>query len=184
MSRPRDAEDVKLIASAFSSDGGLIDKVIGELEECFGPTDWRSPGLLFDRTRYYEKEMGWPLSRRFVSFEKLIRPDEIVDVKLHTNTLEGRHLRDGNRMINIDPGYISLERLILPTGKNYTHRIYLSRGIYADLTLIFQRGGFRPLGWTYRDYAAPEVIAYFNDIRERYKKQIRGPGVRKSEPVP
>lgn len=183
MSRPREAEDVKLIASLFSPDSGLIEKVIAGLEECFGPTDWRSPGLFFDRTRYYEREMGWPLNRRFVSFSRLIRPEEIVAVKLYTNQVEGGYLREGNRLINIDPGYISLERLILATGKNYTHRIYLSKGIYADLTLVFQRGGFRPLEWTYRDYAAPEAIGYFNDIREKYKRQVRGPDSGALEPV-
>ena len=81
---------------------------------------------------------------------------------------------EGKRKINIDPGYVSLERLILVTGKNYTHRIYLSKGIFADLTLIFNKGSFRPLEWTFKDYASPEIISMLNDVRERYKKQLRG----------
>jgi len=174
MSNPCDADDVKLISSLFSSRQTLIDRVIGELEETFGPTDWISPELLFDRTKYYAKELGWPLYRRFISFQTLIQPDDIIEIKLATNEVEKRYLQDGKRQINIDPGYISLERLILATGKNYTHRIYLSKGIYADLSLIFHRGSYRRLEWTYRDYADPEVIDYFNDVRERYKKQIRG----------
>lgn len=174
MSEPRKAEDVKLISSLFSSKGSLIDDVIRELEEMFGPADWISPRLLFDRTKYYATEMGWPLHRRFISFKSLIRPDEIVEIKLATNKVEARYSQDGKRRINIDPGYISLERLVLATGKNYTHRIYLSKGIYADLTLIFHRGSFRTLDWTYRDYADPKVTDYFSDVRERYKAQIRG----------
>jgi hypothetical protein len=176
MSHPSEAEDVKLIASLFSPGEALIRTVIAELEGIFGPTDWVSEGLLFDRTRYYAREMGWPLYRRFVAFKDLIRPDTIVDLKLKTNALEERYLQDGKRQINIDPGYISLERLVLATGKNYTHRIYLSQGIYADLTLIFHRGTFRALEWTYRDYAAPEVINCFNEIRQRYKDELRGVG--------
>ncbi len=78
------------------------------------------------------------------------------------------------RRVNIDPGYIALERLVLATGKNYTHRIYLSKGIYADLTLVFHQGSFQTLAWTYRDYADTVVIGYFNEIRERYKNQLRG----------
>ena len=174
MSEPRQAEDVKLISSLFSSQASLINNVISELEEIFGPADWRSPELLFDRTTYYAKEMGWPLHRRFISFKRLIRPEEIVEIKLATNKVEARHSQEGKRRINIDPGYISLERLVLATGKNYTHRIYLGKGIYADLTLIFHQGCFRALGWTYKDYADPNIMNYFRDVRERYKVQIRG----------
>jgi hypothetical protein len=174
MSNPSDAEDVKLIASLFSSQANLIDRVILEMEGLFGPTDWISPAFFFDRTKYYEKEMGWPLHRRFISFKALVRPQDIVEIKLKTNILEKKESQGGKREINIDPGYVALERLVLATGKNYTHRIYLSKGIYADLTLIFQRGSFGPLAWTYKDYGDPESIDYFNGIRERYKRQIRG----------
>ena len=174
MSNPCKADDVKLISSLFSSQTNIIEQVIQELEGLFGPTDWISPALLFDRTKYYEKEMGWPLHRRFISFKTLIRPADIVEIKWKTNTLEKRYARNGNRKINIDPGYIALERLVLATGKNYTHRIYLSKGIYADLTLIFQKGSFSPLAWSYKDYSDPEVIGFFNAVRERYKRQIRG----------
>ena len=52
--------------------------------------------------------------------------------------------------------------------------MYLSKGVYADLTLVFHRGSFRPLEWTYRDYSSPEVIDFFNRERENYKKRIRG----------
>jgi len=173
MSRPREAEDVRLISSLFSPRKDLIEKGIHEMEELFGQTDRVSPEFLFDRTRYYEKEMGWPLYRRFISFTNLVRAGDIVDIKLATNALENQYRRDDRRMINIDPGYVSLERLVLLTGKNYTHRIYLSKGIYGDLTLIFKKGGFIPLQWTYRDYADPVIINYFNEIREGYKRDLR-----------
>jgi hypothetical protein len=174
MSQPSRADDVKLISSLFSSDRAFIDEIVHELERRFGSVDWISPELFFDRTQYYAKEMGWPLHRLFVSFKELIRPQDAVEIKLETNRIEGEYSEDGNRKINIDPGYISLERLILVTGKNYTHRVYLSKGIFADLTLIFSRGSFRPLQWTFKDYASPEIISLFNDVRERYKRQLRG----------
>lgn len=174
MSNPSAAEDVKLISSLFSSQASLIDRVIIEMEGLFGHTDWISPTLFFDRTKYYEKEMGWPLHRRFVSFKTLVRPQDIVEIKRKTNILEKKESQDGKRKINIDPGYVALERLVLATGKNYTHRIYLSEGIYADLTLIFQKGSFSPLAWTYRDYSDSKIIGYFNAVREKYKRQIRG----------
>ncbi|MBW1720576.1 MAG: DUF4416 family protein [Deltaproteobacteria bacterium] len=174
MSRPKEPERVKLIASLFSPQRDLLEQVLGDLRGLFGPEDWKSPDLYFDRTRYYEREMGWPLHRLFVSFERLVSPDSLVETKLWTNTLESRYLEGTRRRVNIDPGHLSLERLVLATGKNYTHRIYLSKGIYADLTLVFKRGSFRPLEWTYRDYAEPRIISYFNAVRERYKRQLRG----------
>jgi hypothetical protein len=174
VSTPHDPEDVKLIVSLFSPQETLIDQVLGELQEAYGLFEWRSPRLYFDRTGYYEREMGWPLYRLFVTFKRLIRPEAIVEVKLATNLIEEKYLIGGNRQINIDPGYISLERLVLATGKNYTHRIYLSKGIYADLTLVFHKGSFKPLDWTYRDYADPTNIGYFNEVREKYRAQIRG----------
>jgi hypothetical protein len=172
MSSPREADDVRLISSIFSPHEELIETAIGRLEEMFGPLDWRSPLVLFDRTRYYEKEMGWPLHRRFVSFRDLIRPEALVEVKIRTNALEKMCIQEGKRTVNIDPGYVCMERLVLATGKNYTHRIYLAKGIYADLTLVFHKGSFRPLEWTYRDYAEEGLIAQFNEIRARYKAQL------------
>ncbi|MFH1240904.1 MAG: DUF4416 family protein [Pseudomonadota bacterium] len=173
MSHPREPEPVKIISSLFSPERECIDKVISQLSGVYGPLDWLSPELFFDRTKYYAREMGWPLYRRFISFERVLPPDRLTEIKLKTNQIEGQYLHDGNRMINIDPGYISPERLILATGKNYVHRVYLSKGIYADLTLIFKKGAFKPLVWTYPDYADPEIIGYFNGIRERYMEQLR-----------
>jgi hypothetical protein len=117
--------------------------------------------------------MGWPLHRRFVSFRNLIPPEDLVDIKLRTNRIEQQHSQRGRRKINIDPGYICKERLILATGKNYVHRVYLNKGVYADLTLVFERGSFRALPWTYRDYAETKMISYFNNIRKRYITQLQ-----------
>lgn len=173
MSHPHPPDKVRLLSSLFSPDRGVIDRVITQISEIYGPIDRLSPEMFFDRTRYYAKEMGWPLYRRFVSFEELISPETLVEVKLKTNAIENEHLAQGNRQINIDPGYISPERLILATGKNYIHRVYLAKGIYADLTLIFMRGSFRPLEWTYRDYSDPEMIEYFNELRKTYMEKLK-----------
>ena len=173
MSIPKQPPDVKLISSLFSSEAALIDTVISKMEVPFGQVDWVSEKQLFERTKYYAREMGWPLYRRFISFSKLIPPEAIVDIKLATNRIEREYVVDMRRRINIDPGYISLERLILATGKNYTHRVYLAQGIYADLTLVFHAGTFMPLTWTYPDYADEHVIACFNMVRDGYLEHLR-----------
>jgi len=173
MSQPEISNDVKLIMSLFSPEKELVLKVMQQLSDLYGETDWISPEIFFDRTRYYEKEMGWPLHRRFLSFKALMPPERLVETKLRTNDIEKSYLKGKQRRINIDPGYLCLERLVLATGKNYIHRIYLHKGIYADLTLVFKRGGFVPLEWTYPDYADPKMIDCFNTIRSRYLEQIR-----------
>ncbi len=174
MSQPHEPDPVKLISSLFSPEKEILDTVVGELSEIIGLVDWISPELLFDRTKYYAREMGWPLHRRFISFSQLVPADHLVEIKLKTNGIEEQHRREGNRLVNIDPGLISPERLILATGKNYVHRVYLSKGIYADLTLIFRKGSFRSVKWTYPDYATPELIGIFNEIRKKYMEQLRG----------
>jgi hypothetical protein len=174
MSQPHEPDPVKLISSLFSPKKALLESAITDICETYGVADWISPEVTFDRTTYYAREMGWPLHRRFVSFTDLIRPDHLTEIKLKTNQIEQKYLSGKNRMVNIDPGTISPERLILATGKNYVHRVYLGRGIYADLTLVFQKGSFRALQWTYPDYADPEIIGFFNGIREKYMLQLRG----------
>ncbi|RLF60347.1 MAG: DUF4416 domain-containing protein [Thermoplasmata archaeon] len=173
MSLPREPDPVKLIASLFSPEKAILHKAIQSLSSMFGPIDTVSHELLFDRTRYYAREMGWPLYRRFVSLRDLIPADHLVEVKLKTNGVERGYLHDGKRRVNIDPGYLCAERLILATGKNYVHRVYLSRGIYADLTLIYRKGSYRALPWTYPDYAEPETIRIFNEIRGKYMNQLK-----------
>jgi hypothetical protein len=173
MSQPHEPDPVKLITSMFSPEKDLLETVIVEISKVYGTIDWISPELCFDRTKYYAREMGWPLHRRFASFSELIPPDLLVEIKLKTNEIENKYLREGNRLVNIDPGYISPERLILATGKNYVHRVYLGKGIYADLTLVFQRGSFCALNWTYPDYAAPDIIGVFNKIRGKYMEQLK-----------
>ena len=174
MSRPRAPEPVKLMASVFAQGPELIAEVIKALSRRFGETDFISETFPFESTSYYEKEMGTGLIRRFLSFDLMISPHRLPDIKHHTNKIEEKFLdHRGNRMANIDPGYISLGHLILATGKGYAHRPYLRDGIFADLTLIYEDKTFRPLDWTYPDYGSAEIIRLMNMIRKKYAFQIK-----------
>ncbi len=173
MSLPREPEPVKLVASLFSPEKGLPEHMAHALSQTYGPMDRISEELLFDRTRYYAREMGWPLYRRFISFRELVHPENLVEIKITTNQVEQQHLRGESRSVNIDPGILSAERLVLATGKNYVHRVYLRKGIYADLTLLYRKGSFRPLPWTYPDYKDPQIISFFNGVRDLYMEQLR-----------
>ena len=78
-----------------------------------------------------------------------------------------------SRIINIDPGYLDLSKLILASTKDYKHRIYLTKGIYAEVTLFYQDKTFCPWEWTYPDYKTGEYIEIFNRIRQIYAEQIK-----------
>jgi hypothetical protein len=134
--------------------------------------DFVSAVLPFNYTDYYHDEMGQPLVRRFVGFDRLIQQEELALIKEHTNRLEMKLSFGKNRTVNIDPGYLLAERLVLASGKDCAHRIYLGRGIYADLTLMFRSRDYRPLPWTYPDYAEPKVRAWLRALRQKYLFQL------------
>lgn len=173
MSRPAEAEPVKLTVSLFASDQQLLADAIKALAGRFGRPDFVSEHLRFDYTSYYEEEMGPGLGRRIVTFEQLIRPESLPDIKIVTNGIEDLHTAEGRRRINIDPGYINRCQLILATGKPYSHRPYLRDGIYADVTLVYHDGSFHSLEWTYPDYAGEELKGLLNRIREKYLLQLK-----------
>ncbi len=173
MSKPRDPKPAKLITGCFTPNKGVLGDAVERLCESFGKPDLISPWLPFDQTDYYMPEMGGPLFRRLVAFRELIEQSALADIKLLTNHLEDQYCSQGKRIINIDPGYLLAERFVLATCKNYTHRIYLKDGIYGDLTLIYQKGGFHPLDWTYPDYAGAAIIGFLESVRDRYMYQVR-----------
>ena len=98
----------------------------------------------------------------------------MADIKLETNLLEDQYVRGGRRRVNIDPGYLLYERFVLASGKNFSHRIYIGKKIYADLTLIYQRGVFEKLPWTYPDYADQPIISFLERARARYSADLEG----------
>jgi hypothetical protein len=172
MSKPKPAGEVKLIMSVFSADRDRLNESLEALSGHYGSADFISAFMPFDFTDYYRGEMGLPLVRRFVSFEGLVRPESLPDVKILTNGVEEKFTLDGVRRVNVDPGYISPAHLILATGKGYAHRPYLRDGIYADLTLIYRAGAFHTLPWTYPDYAAEATRELMQRIRTKYISQL------------
>ncbi len=177
MGRAKDPSPAKLFASVITREEGVFEEGLEDLRVAFGPVDFVSQRFPFDWTDYYTKEMGKPLFRHFLSFERLIPRSSLPDVKGVTNRLEQKHSSpEGNRRLNIDPGYLCLEHVILATTKAYSHRPYLRDGIYADLTLIYREGSYRPLEWTYPDYRHPEVVSFFNDLRKTYLENLKTGG--------
>lgn len=174
MSKPKEANLVKLIVGIITDRQDIINSILRGVENRFGSIDFISGSIKFNHTDYYKEEMGENLFRKLISFEKLIKPETLSDIKLITNSIENEHLAEGGkRIVNIDPGYISLEKLVLATGKNFAHRIYLRNGIYADLTLVYKNGDFQPLEWTFPDYAGADIRMLLKGIRARYVHQLQ-----------
>lgn len=173
MSIPQPPKPAKLIVGLFMKEKSLLAPMANELAAQFGPPDMLSPWLPFDYTAYYEAETGAPLFRRMLTFENLIKQNFLPEIKLMTNALELKFSENGRRKINIDPGYMVHERFVLATGKNFTHRIYIGKGIYADLTLIYTKGGFQTLPWTYPDYADRKMRSHLELVRKRYLYDLK-----------
>lgn len=173
MGTAREPQPVKLMASLLTGQLALLGPVQEALSNAFGPIDFESELLPFDHTDYYTPEFGPALQRRIVTFERLVSPADLPTIKRQTNELEWAWAHEDRRLVNIDPGYISLGKLVLASTKDHAHRLYLDQGVYAEGTLTYQQGHFRPWPWTYPDYASPPYCAMFERIRERYKAQLR-----------
>ncbi|MEW6027046.1 MAG: DUF4416 family protein [Planctomycetota bacterium] len=194
---------VKLFVGVLVSDRPYFKAVVEKLTSLFGAIDLTTAdeGIPFTFTDYYAAEMGANIRRFFLSFDKLIKPDSIAEIKIRTNELEeaiarevksaphlslepGRSRSSGQersalpRPINLDPGYLTAGKIILATTKDYAHRIYIKDGIYAEITLQYRSGqegarGWTALPWTYPDYRTKEYLDFFERMRKIYLSQNR-----------
>ncbi|MDA8402607.1 MAG: DUF4416 family protein [Desulfobacteraceae bacterium] len=172
MSQPNSPQPAKLVIGVFTNDKRLLAPVLNSLTKQFGGMDMISPWIAFDYTRYYEREMGPDLVRRMMAFKPLINQADLSTIKLATNAIELECAIGARRNINIDPGYMLRERFVLATGKNFAHRIYIGNRIYADLTLLFQKGAFQILPWTYPDYKDGRIQSFLHQVRNKYIKDL------------
>jgi len=165
------AAPVKLLVGMITGRPGLFEEIRPFLIARFGPIDLESPVYAWDHTTYYQRELGSDLKRQFFFFEQPIPPDSLPEIKRSTNALEQRWFRttaDGNfRQINLDPGYLAPSKIVLATTKDYSHRIYLRDGIFAEVTLVYQGKSFIPLPHTYPDFRSEEYLSLFNEARKR-----------------
>jgi hypothetical protein len=176
MGEVREPQPVKFFVGILTAMTPALTELRGSLEEQFGSVDYESKLLEFAYTDYYEPEMGAGLKRKFWGFSRLAVPDVLVDLKLFTNRLEQTLAVNGKRKVNIDPGYLSAARVVLASTKDFAHRLYLGRGIYGEVTLVYQKKDFRALPWTYPDYRSEAYLQYFRELRKVYMAQLTSSG--------
>lgn len=167
---------VKLFCGVISSDGEreIKRKSFEALKGRFGEIDLTSDDMPFDFSDYYNIEMGDNLERFWISFERLISPADIAGIKIFTNSIENGFAVNNKRRINIDPGYITPSNVILATTKDYSHRIYLSKGIYGEVTTIYnKKTGFTKLPWSYPDYLSRPATDFLLKARTELVKRLK-----------
>lgn len=147
------------------------------LEKEMGNVDLESDIFQFDQTDYYEASMGTNLKKRFFIPGTLVDPSILPTWKNTTNQWEVEFKQQSQhneqRPLNLDPGYISEDKLVLASTKNHAHRIYLTDGIYAEVTLQFRQKQWQSCLWTYPDYATQEYLRFFDRCRDHLRSQLR-----------
>ncbi|MEO0005515.1 MAG: DUF4416 family protein [candidate division WOR-3 bacterium] len=157
----------RLILALLARNQDSIAKAEPLLTQGFGNILLRSETIDWNFSNYYEPEMGKNLIRVWLCFEPIVNPAQLKDFKRIAMVIEDR-LRDeqGNRTINLDPGILTLHNLVLATTKDYSHRIPIDTGLYAELTLIYHQGRYQPLAWTYPDYQTQTCLNFLSACRQ------------------
>lgn len=127
----------------------------------------------FPMKSYYSAEMGDESSLKRYFFFKMapFQRQDLVQAKKQAMLFEDCASKDGRRLINIDPGTLGLDNVVLSTAKPYAHRIYHCDGIYSELCLLFKDENFHPVDWTYPDYRDQQVLEFFRFMRSFLKQQ-------------
>jgi len=174
MGKPSNPKPALLFSGILYSDKSYLSKAKEFLLSTFGPAVLETPPVNWNYSEYYKKELGWPIMRTFIFFKDLIDPAEIADIKLKTNDIEASLSSSGKRKVNIDPGYLMLANVVLATTKGYSHRIYLGKGIYGEVTLLYKVKDktFAPNVFTYSDYQEKNCIEIFLKARKLLKERI------------
>ena len=174
MGTAREPKPAKYFVALLSSDVDLLTAVETDLSPILSEIDARSEVVPWIASKFYEREMGRGLLRRFVSFSVLQSPENLAEIKLQTQRIEDNYrIVAAGRRVNLDPGYIDAFKLVLASTKNAGQRIYLRSGIYGEATLLYHDSAFHGLEYSYRDYLWPESLAFFTQMRARYLTQLR-----------
>ena len=164
---------VKYFIAALFSDKAQLDRAREMIVEKWGEIDFEGTDHLFDVTDYYASEMGSSVYRRNLSVEKLYMPDVIVEMKLWCNECEQLLSREGKRLVNLDAGYLDHNKVLLASAKEAGQKVYLDKGIYADLAGRYKAGKYQPFEWSFPDYRDGRYDSELLEMRSTYMKQVR-----------
>lgn len=150
-----------------------LDCILTLIDSRFGPREMTWGPLPFNWTEYYSDEMGTGLFKIYIIYKNLENREQLADSKLFTNELESRFAVNNKRNVNIDPGYLAKDKLVLATTKDFYHRLYLGKGIYAEVTLHYRKGKYRYFSWTYPDFREENLKKFLEKPRASLVKYLR-----------
>jgi hypothetical protein len=173
MGEPAPHSPVLLLLAAFSRHDDGLDWAERKAVEAWGPIALESRRFDFTETRYYDATMGAGLKKVFLAFQRPLDPEQLVEVKLAANRWEAEYAAAAGkaepRPLNLDPGYLTPAKLVLASTKDFAHRIYLSRGIYAEITLQYRHHCWQHHEYTFPDYRRADYQEFFSQCREAMK---------------
>ena len=173
-----DPSPVLLITAAFSRHEAAFAWGRERCVATWGPVALESDRFDFSETDYYGASMGAGLKKQFWAFEQLVDPSILPTVKCATNDWEEEIAKseayEDERPLNLDPGYVSLAKLVLASTKDHAHRIYLAQGIYAEITLAYRGGDWQKHPWTFPDYQRSDYQEFFDQCREYLREKRNG----------
>ncbi len=154
--------------------GAEVTRAETRVLDTWGPPLLRTKPVAFTHTRYYEDEMGPEIQRYWVAGQTLVHPLELAAMKRRALLWEEEFTvhseREGHkprRSLNIDPGYVNLDQVVLASTKPAYHRIHIASDLHAEITLGYWHGAFQPLPWSYPDYVAARP--FFHLVRKSLK---------------
>jgi hypothetical protein len=166
-----------LLLAAFSRHQAALAWARERAVAAWGPVARQSPTFEFDQTEYYQPTMGPGLRKVFVTFTETIDPGRLAEIKLATNAWEQEYSEASEhaepRPLNLDPGYLTLGKLVLASTKDFCHRVYLDRGIYAEVTLFYRHGRWEHHPWTFADYRREDYQQFFSECRDYLHRNLR-----------
>ncbi|NJD56484.1 MAG: DUF4416 family protein [Nitrospirae bacterium] len=171
MGTPHPPEASLLFISLLFSRRDMYSSVMPLLVSRFGNVLLESDEFSWNHTHYYDGELGTPVYRKLLFFGEPFDPLALPDIKLETNRLEASFALEGKRRVNIDPGYIMRSRVVLASAKDYSHRIYLGKGIYGEVELYYQGNQYNPLPYTYYDYRDLRCLDLFKMVRKELRRK-------------
>ncbi|MGO8691477.1 MAG: DUF4416 family protein [Thermoguttaceae bacterium] len=164
-----------LVLAAFSRHEAALRWARGRAAETWGPPALESPAFDFRETDYYQATMGAGLRKVFLAFPPPFDAATLVEIKLQTNAWEQEYARAAGhaepRPLNLDPGYLTLAKLVLASTKDFAHRVYLRDGIYAEVTLFYKHHRWEHHQYTFADYRRADYQQFFSQCREFLRAQ-------------
>ena len=169
-------EPVQLLAFVLQRGPEWNAELLQKLEETWGAIRHKGKLFAFDKTDYYTPEMGDGLYRGVLSFEKCIPAETIAQEKARSNEFELAFANAGSehRCVNIDIGYMDLDKVVLPSYKRGPFKLYAGEGVWLDMLLTYAKGEFHPTAWAFDDFKRNPYQHDLQLIRERWRKSVRG----------